>query len=424
MSRPLVVWAALLVPLWLVCVLCTAWEPVTHDGWGHVLWHRDHDVTLGTLADYVKFSWLGSNPRLGQIITLLLYAPGPWHSIVTPLVIVGLFVVLAAIALGRWPSVRKADDTLVVAAIAALCAACVPQFGAMLFYRPFTGNYLYGLALGLLWLVPYRFAAEGWQGRPWLAPASFVLGIAAGSCNEHTGLAFVFLGGLALFVGRRGNTIWMIAGLVGFATGYVLLLVAPGQDHRYAGLAQEAGVLGRIAERGVRGNFAVLGAVLVALAPAVPLAIAGKLSPRRESSSRVFVALGVAALGCTLTLLASPKIGPRLYFASVAFACTAIAGWALPRLDARARQVTAIASAAVLVFVASRCVLVMQAVSEPGATRLERIEAAPKGSNVVVPRLGQGVSRYFLGDDFVIDATVGKQLARDYELGSIELDPP
>jgi len=30
------VWAAIVVPAWLVLMLCTLWEPVLGDGWGHV----------------------------------------------------------------------------------------------------------------------------------------------------------------------------------------------------------------------------------------------------------------------------------------------------------------------------------------------------------------------------------------------------
>ncbi|MDQ3364502.1 MAG: DUF6056 family protein, partial [Myxococcota bacterium] len=199
MSRGLSWWAALVLPVWLVLVLCTWWEPVTRDGWGNTYWYVLNDLDPGRLAKYVKDGWLGSNPRLGQTWTLLMYAPGPFHVIVTPLLELAMFGLLTTLALGRWPSVRRADDALVALTVTAVVAACTPQIGAMLFYRPFTGNYLFGLVLNLAWLVPYRLHAETPRAaRWWRAPALLVLGVAAGMCNEHTGPAFLALGTLAL----------------------------------------------------------------------------------------------------------------------------------------------------------------------------------------------------------------------------------
>src|SRR5262249_34123599 len=153
--------------------------------------------------------------------------------------------------LGRWPSVRRADDALAFATVTALFAICTPQFGPMLFYRPFFGNYTFGLLLNLAWLVPYRFGSKGhwWWGLP-----VALLGVAAGMCNEHTGPAFLGLAVAAMWQQRAART-WMFAGLLGLAAGYVLLMVAPGHDARYNGLAKEAGILGRIAELGALENL-------------------------------------------------------------------------------------------------------------------------------------------------------------------------
>ena len=201
---------------------------------------------------------LGSNPRLGQTLTTLLYAPGPYHVIVTPILELGLFLLLTTIALGRRPSIHSANDALAFITVTAIFALCTPQLGPMLFYRPFTGNYTFGLVLNLLWLVPYRFhAAEPRGYRIWWAPLLLVLGVAAGMCNEHTGPAFIGLGVLAiLWSVRRGDRIppWMIAGLLGLLAGYILLMVAPGHDARYGGLARQAGMLESILDRGALEN--------------------------------------------------------------------------------------------------------------------------------------------------------------------------
>ena len=98
---------ALLASLWIVMILCTHWEPVVRDGWGNLHWHEANTVDLHAAWRLVVDGWLGSNPRLGQTETTLLYAPGPYHVIITPLLELALLCVMTAIVLGRWPSVRR-----------------------------------------------------------------------------------------------------------------------------------------------------------------------------------------------------------------------------------------------------------------------------------------------------------------------------
>lgn len=446
MSRAIWWWAALVLPAWLVLALCTYWEPVTRDGWGNTYWYLLNDLDPARLAQYVRDGWLGSNPRLGQTWTLLMYAPGRFHVITTPLLELAMFALLTALALGRWPSVRRADDALAALTVTAVVAICTPQIGPMLFYRPFTGNYLFGLVLNLAWLLPYRFhaaaAPPGRAGSIWWAPALFALGAAAGMCNEHTGPAFLAMGGLALALawraGARGVVkAWMIAGLVGLAVGYVLLLVAPGHDHRYAGLAKQAGLVERIVDRGAAANFKVVWAFAFYLAHALPwigLGLAARFvgrpatadpDPRALSSAnrRALVVLGLAGLACTLTLLASPKLGARLYLASVALAGAAIAGAVHAQLASRwARIACAVLSAGVLAFGAWRCVTTYRVLGPIGEARLRIIQDTPNGQVVVVPRYPPASSRWFLGDDLLVDS-LRRALASDYGLSAIELAP-
>lgn len=428
---PRLAWGLLAVPLWIVLVLGVYWEPVMRDGWGHIVWIRDHMTGARSILDFAGESYRLQNPRLGQVVTLVMYAPGPYRVIVTPLVELAVFWLLTAIALGRWPGLRRTDDALAAALVVAALFACVPQLGPMLFYRPFTWNYLFGLGLNLWWLLPYRLALgaprpERW----WRAPLIFVLGAAAGLCSEHTGLTFAALGALATVVAwrRGGLRPWMVTGLVGLIAGYVALLTAPAQHVRYSGLAEQAGIVARIVERGPVGNLAVIGGLALALAPALVLLAIGLAQrpaaqpPVIERTSPWVLALG--GLACTLTLLASPKIGPRLYFASVALVAGGLVGWLTGRLTAAwARRGSAVLAAGVLVFVAIRLVAIQRVVGPIGALRRDRIEHAAPGSVVVVPRFPFGVSRYFLGEDLAVEAARAV-IARDYGLQAIELAPP
>lgn len=434
MNRAVWLWVALVVPLWIVFALCTSWEPVVRDSWGPTLWHFWNDVTPSSVAEFIRHSYVEANPRFGQTLTLLLFTPGPWHVILTPIAELGLFALLTTMALGRRPSLRRADDALVFATVTAIVAICAPQFGPMLFYRPFTGNYTFGLILNLLWLVPYRLHAETprtW--RAWWSPLLLVLGVAAGMCNEHTGLAFIGAAALAIvmFI-RRGDRIrpWMIAGLLGLTAGYVLLLVAPGQDVRYNGLATETGLLQRIAERGTVENVQIVTRLGIYFAVAVPWVVLGLVArftgtpaPMSRATRASLLVLAGGGVLCAITLLASPKLGPRLYLASVAMIAVAITGWVTSQLAAGwSRKLCAVLSGAVLAFVAWKCVSTYRAVGPIGEARLALIRKGPFGATVVVPRYPVAAGRWFLGEDLEPAATRAA-IAADYGLTGVELAP-
>ena len=153
-------WAAVVVPLWIVMILCTHWEPVQRDGWGHLIWQRHTGLAWSSLLDFARGTYVHNNPRLGQVVTLLMFTPGPWHAVGTPILELATFYLLVALVLGRCP--RTTDDALIFLATFAITAVTAPQFGEMLFYRPYTGNYVFGFCVNLAFLVPFRFGRVGW----------------------------------------------------------------------------------------------------------------------------------------------------------------------------------------------------------------------------------------------------------------------
>ncbi len=422
-------WLAILVPLWVTLVLCTHWEPVQRDGWANSYWHHTTDLSPATIWHFIyDESWLISNPRIGRLFTLLLYTPGPWSSIFSPLVELAMFGLLTALALGRWPS-RKPDDALVFVTIVAMACACIPELGPMLFYRAFTGNYLYGLVLELLWIVPYRFHVDApREPRLWWAPVMFVLGVLAGLSNEHTVPAFAVAAGLGciLFV-RRGERLapWMIAGLVGLVAGYLLLMFAPGQQLRYDGLATQQTIIQRIVERGLAADLKILwrpAYLMLLCAPWLALGALGRGTFTRNQKLSLFAIAG-AAVVILLMLLGSPKQGARLDFAAMVLAIAAIAGWVVARLSARWMRIACAAlGGAVAALACVVAVVIYHAIGDPGVRRAELMLAAKPGDTVVIPALPAGRSRWFLGDEFA-EAFTRKDIAGNYHLAAIELEP-
>lgn len=437
MNRGVLAWLAIVVPVWSVLVFCTYWEPIVRDGWGHYIWHLNNDLSLRGVWEFFTASYVHNNPRLGQTFTLIQHTPGALHPILTPLFELALFYLLSVLVLGRRPSLRRVDDALLFATIVAMVFACARSLGPMLFYRPYTGNYVFGLVVNLAWLVPYRLHAgdpERWRWRWWWWPAFAVLGLASGLCNEHTGPAFLAAGALALAVyWRRGERIvpWAWLGLAGMIAGAALLYYAPGQEIRYAGLATQQSTLERVVERGASGNGRIVALYLLYCAPLVLWLVLGFVARARgavaahqpRASAFAQLAMVGVAIAIVLTLLASPKQGDRLYFASLCLTCAACAGWVLAQLGRREKLVATALAAVVIAYVGARLVAAYDRMGHEFAARLAAIETAPKNTVVRVAPYSQKRSRYVLADDFEV-TTLRAGLASVFQLAGIELTAP
>lgn len=433
MKRSLAIWTAIVVPIWIVMVLCTHWEPVQRDGWGHFLYHRHIGLSFGSLYDFAKGTYTHNNPRLGQVFTLLQFTPGPWHEIVTPIVELALFYLLAAVVLGRWPSVRSSDDAVLFMVIVALTALASPQFGLILFYRPYTGNYLFGLAVNLAFLVPYRFHFEARRAdRWWWIPIMIVLGFASGMANEHTGPAIVAAAMLATFeVWRRDRKVpvWAIAGIVAMIAGGIALFEAPGQAIRYNGLANHGSLIGRVLARGIVADLGLFGSLAGYLALTLPwivIAVAARFAvgptPATQPRRRTELALVGIAVAIVATLLVSPKVGPRLYFGAVALGCAGIAGFVVRHLVPRwSKLAVAALSAGWLLFAGYKCVSAYHEVGPEFTTRLALLEHAPANSVLDLPSYTVHRSRWVLDDDLAI-SQIRNMVAFSFQLALIRLD--
>jgi hypothetical protein len=412
-------WLAVLVPLWAWFALCAHWEPIVWDSWGHFFWHRDVGLGAHDVYEFCRDEYLHWNPRLGELATLLSFTPGPWHVLVTPLMELAMLYLLTAVALGRWP--RTNADALVFAMLAAMVLVCVPQVGSVLFYRPFAWNFAFALALAAAFAIPYRFAPAA--ARWWWTPGMLALGVVAGLGAEHTGPALL---ALAVLVAARERRAWMIAGAIGVLAGWLALFLAPSQHYKYNGLAAHQSILDLLAARGLGGNAKVVSAPLRALWPAlawVAIAIVARVRGVRPQVPRALALIGIAAAVIAVTLLASPKQGPRLALAPVAVACCALAGWIALHLTERwARTAAAVLTAGVLAVAAVQCLSTYRVLGDRFAARLAALLAAPPGSRVTLPRLTIGRTHWTLRDDLE-EADRRELLARQAGLAGVDLAP-
>ncbi|MEZ4362913.1 MAG: DUF6056 family protein [Kofleriaceae bacterium] len=392
-------------------VFCCWREPLGFDAWGHYLYRQQVAVGWSELWGQFSGTYHFGNPRLGQMITVLLYIDEV-HRVMTPAMLVFVLLACCYLVRGRWPRLLCGEDWGLVALVTALLLAFVANVGMMWFYRPYAGNYVYGFALYLMLLLPYRRARESSPRRPpaWRAALAalgmLALGFAAGLSNEHTAPAvLVGLVGGWLWRGDAGARAplapWMLAGVLGIAAGYAALLLAPGQLIRYGGLAREP-LTRWVLERGW-GNLKLLGISAAPLAPALVMSVLLCRAPR----ARRIVTLSLAgALTMSATLLLSPKVGMRLLWPVTVLEVIATAAWFGPALLApRLHRWTATISAAVIL---GHAALFVQAYAERGAEqveRLRRLRAATPGTDVALPCYRPRSTHFLVGDDVHYEST-------------------
>lgn len=188
-------------------------------------------------------------------------------------------------------------------------------------------------------------------------------------------------------------------------------------------------MLERILNRGVVANLKIIAMLAVYSVWSIPwvvlAVVARRGGPRTVRFSpgqrAALLAIGAAGLLATLALLASPKLGARLYVHSMGLFAIALTGWVMPQLaTVWAKRVCAVLSAVVLVYVCARCLVTYRTVGAISAERLAIIQRGPQGAHVVVPRYPKFPSQWFLGEDFGAQ-NLRIATAADDGLGSIEL---
>lgn len=125
----------------------------------------------------------------------------------------------------------------------------LPAFGQSILMLTGSCNYLWGITIVLLFLLPYRIYLT--QKTIFLNNKKimgciimFILGLIAGWTNENTGAAIVIsllIGNVYLIKKRKRIEFWMYAGEFGSILGFIIMIAAPGNYIR----AEVAGMTGR-----------------------------------------------------------------------------------------------------------------------------------------------------------------------------------
>jgi len=407
---------ALVVVLAVIC----GFEAIQGDGWGHYFNAREPLTWDGFLAVAREYHDRG-NPRWGQLVLVLSYHHAIVAWLISPLAIAAMLLAALTLALGRWPSCH--DGWLFVGTVAAALVT-TPSVGEVWFHRPVCTNYVYPLALQLAWLVPYRFLSLRPTRNALGTIAIIPLGLLAGAGNEHTGPGLTIAAlACTVLAWRRDRRLpaWAITGVASFVIGNVMLLTAPGQQHRYGGLANQS-LLSPLVERGVAGSCDVIVAQLLWTIPMIAvLAVTARGCPRLSPTTKRTAAGFLLVAACFLaTTLLSPKLPLRLLAAPammivIAFVIVMAELALAPRTARQLNRACATIAAVIL-----GCVLLVSVVTGvENRTRVARLAAAAPRSTVRVTPYTFGRLRLVsFGDDFR-SAGLLADIARRLGLASI-----
>lgn len=387
-----------------------AHEPFAFDAWNVAQDTHAAPFSLGNFLDYGVGQYLGSNPRVGQWFTYLAYKLEHFAVIATPVAYLALALAVTVLGLGRWPSWRRGRELALYAIALGFLWFAVPRIGMIMFCRAYGANYLYGAVIQLWFLVPLRLRPSGEAG---LGPSTayFLLGVVAGASNEHTGPTLVlFTLAYALWRRLQGGPrpTLALAGALGTVAGFAAIFFAPGQGHRYDGLATKVGLLERLLRRGVTGNLDIYDDFLFGAAPVLALIaiglVLGARDPDRDGQRTPLRLVGWALLAgslITATVFVSPKLGARFYLHACALLLAAYLGVADVVLTTTRRLVPFVLLAvATSVYAGVKTIPLYLRLHDASGQRLALLAAAPRGSVVTLPAFEQVAdSWWFLGDD-------------------------
>lgn len=394
-------------------------EPFAFDAWNVAVDSDAKPVTVGRFFEFWHKMYTTSNPRIGQPMAYLAYKTVGFAEIGTPLAYFGIVFGGFVVALRRFPRFSDGRDLATLAIGTGFLWFCAPNFPAYMFCRAYATNYVWMAAVQLWFLVPIRLIGtpHSPQWGPIGLAAYFVLGVVTGMGNEHVGptlLLFVLLYGGWLWRKRGERPLLLWVGAAGVALGYALVFFAPGQSQRYEGLAERYSPLQQILVRGVETNLDIFLSLLSAAAPIMVFVISAValgafverrtenevIEKQRDALAFMFVAL---AAGCliTMTVFASPKLGPRFYMHSM-FVVTAAAMGVFRAFLSRPKSFAPFVAFALIAstYAALRTIPRFTRLDRDSKTRLAELAASPESSAYTATAWEQVAENWwFLGDD-------------------------
>ena len=184
------------------------------------------------------FDW-GGRVVVHFIAMVFLWVGKPIFNVFNTLAFIALVVIMYYLAVGTWPFARKQNYPMILLGIFFMFFAFVPVFGQDFLWLVGASNYLWGMLIFLLMLVPFRaqvFSGENKFKNPLWLPVFFFGNVLAGWTNENIGVTLVAMILFCMIAYWQENHKvhgWMICALLGAVIGAMLLVLAPGNFVRF-----------------------------------------------------------------------------------------------------------------------------------------------------------------------------------------------
>ena len=155
-------------------------------------------------------------------------------NVFNALAFISMVFVMYYLAIGSWPCFGKRNYALVLLGIFFMLFAFTPKFGQDFLWLVGSCNYLWGMLLILLMMIPLRaqlFFSENKFKNPLWFPIFFVGNVLAGWTNENMGVTLAAMTVFCMIYQWRENhkvPAWMYASLLGVVIGSAFLVLAPG----------------------------------------------------------------------------------------------------------------------------------------------------------------------------------------------------
>ncbi len=228
-------------------------------------------------------------------------------------------------ACGSWKKINAEAIVLIFF----LIWSCAPEFGQSFLWTTGASNYLWGILIILLFLVPYRYIygrekkekKMGVGMEAIKAAAMFSFGIASGWTNENTGIAMIAM--IVLFLvndwfSSHKVVVWKIAGFLGSIVGMILMLTSPAQQNRLSAAGGMAGIK-EVLIRTVHISMDIWSYFILLIMVAILLYCIG------ERLNRLFYIYLCGVLISLYSMVAVPVFVGRVWSGPLVMACILVA---------------------------------------------------------------------------------------------------
>ena len=197
-----------------------------------------------------------------------------------------------------------------------------PVYGQTILWLVGSCNYLWGAAIILSLLLPVRLYMEREFSLPkLLIPLFLVMGVTAGWCNENTSGAavlFVLIAIVYLKILKRKIPLWIFSALLGLITGFLFMILAPGNYTRMELFRDIRSLLHIYSARAtVLTNHLAYGQwIIFFIVIVIALMIMRKIS---KTTIATAVILFFIAIACNYAMLLSVTIPDRSFMGTLCF---------------------------------------------------------------------------------------------------------